>query len=333
MDKTKVGVIGLGGIAQLIHLPILSKLETVELVSVAEINKNRLKTIGEKYPSAKQYLDYREMISNEELDAIVIATPTDTHEIVSLDCLESKINILIEKPVTRNFKEAKEIALAAKKVKKVAMVGMNSRFRPDTMLLRSIINSGELGDLFYINCSWLKQKSSIQKWFVNKTLSGGGVIIDLGIVILDLALWMIGEDVESVSVQKFDHSKNEIEDSAIGLIRFQNGEIVNFEVSWEIYSNSDSFNITAHGTKGTSCLNPLKIFKKSESIHIDYTPYKAANVQNLFRKSYENELRHFIGAVREGAPVISSVDEALNRMKLLEALYKSAELKKEIKLS
>lgn len=332
MDKTKVGVIGLGGIAQLIHLPILSKLETVELVSVAEINKNRLKTIGEKYPSAKQYLDYREMISNEELDAIVIATPTDTHEIVSLDCLESKINILIEKPVTRNFKEAKEIALAAKKVKKVAMVGMNSRFRPDTMLLRSIINSGELGDLFYINCSWLKQKSSIQKWFVNKTLSGGGVIIDLGIVILDLALWMIGEDVESVSVQKFDHSKNEIEDSAIGLIRFQNGEVVNFEVSWEIYSNSDSFNITAHGTKGTSCLNPLKIFKKTESIHIDYTPYKAANVQNLFRKSYENELRHFIGAVREGAPVISSVDEALNRMKLLEALYKSAELKKEIKL-
>ncbi len=332
MDKTKVGVIGLGGIAQLIHLPILSKLETVELVSVAEINKNRLKTIGEKYPGAKQYLDYREMISNEELDAIVIATPTDTHEIVSLDCLESKINILIEKPVTRNFKEAKEIALAAKKVKKVAMVGMNSRFRPDTMLLRSIINSGELGDLFYINCSWLKQKSSIQKWFVNKTLSGGGVIIDLGIVILDLALWMIGEDVESVSVQKFDHSKNEIEDSAIGLIRFQNGEVVNFEVSWEIYSNSDSFNITAHGTKGTSCLNPLKIFKKTESIHIDYTPYKAANVQNLFRKSYENELRHFIGAVREGAPVISSVDEALNRMKLLEALYKSAELKKEIKL-
>jgi predicted dehydrogenase len=332
MDKTKVGVIGLGGIAQLIHLPILSKLETVELVSVAEINKNRLKTIGEKYPDAKQYLDYREMISNEELDAIVIATPTDTHEIVSLDCLESKINILIEKPVTRNFKEAKEIALAAKKVKKVAMVGMNSRFRPDTMLLRSIINSGELGDLFYINCSWLKQKSSIQKWFVNKTLSGGGVIIDLGIVILDLALWMIGENVESVSVQKFDHSKNEIEDSAIGLIRFQNGEVVNFEVSWEIYSNSDSFNITAHGTKGTSCLNPLKIFKKTESIHIDYTPYKAANVQNLFRKSYENELRHFIGAVREGAPVISSVDEALNRMKLLEALYKSAELKKEIKL-
>lgn len=333
MERTRVGVIGLGGIAQLVHLPILSKLETVKLVSVAEINKNRLKTVGEKYPGTKQYVDFREMISSDDLDAVIIATPTDTHEMIALECLDGKKNILIEKPVARNLKEAKEIALAAKKVKKVAMVGMNSRFRPDTMLLRSIVNSGELGDLFYINCSWLRQKSSIQKWFVNKNLSGGGVIIDLGIVILDLALWMMGDNnIESVSVQKFDHTKNQIEDSAVGLIRFQNGEVVNFEVSWELYASSDSFNLTVHGTKGTSCLNPFRIFKKTESIHIDYTPNKTANVQNLFRKSYENELRHFIGTVREGSSVISSVDEALTRMKLLEALYKSAEQKKEIKL-
>jgi predicted dehydrogenase len=331
MDKTKVGVIGLGGIAQLVHLPILSKLDTVQLVAVAEINKSRLKNVGEKYPSAKQFLDYKEMISKEELDAVIISTPTDTHEIIALDCLESKKNILIEKPISRNLKEAKEIVAAAKKVKKVAMVGMNSRFRPDTMLLRSIINSGDLGDLFYINCSWLRKKSSIQKWFTNKNLSGGGVIIDLGIVILDLALWMIGDNVETVSVQKYDHRKNEIEDSAIGMLRFQKGEVVNFEVSWELLSNSDSFNITVHGTKGSASLNPFRIYKKTESLNMDYSPNKTSNVQNLFRKSYENELRHFIGAIREGSPVISSAGEALSRMKLLDAIYKSAEHKKEVR--
>ncbi|HOI29564.1 MAG TPA: Gfo/Idh/MocA family oxidoreductase [Melioribacteraceae bacterium] len=333
MEKTKVGVIGLGGIAQLVHLPIISRLETVKLVSVAEINKNKLKTAGEKYSGVRPYADYKEMIVNEDLDAVIISTPTDTHEEIALACLESKKNVLIEKPVARNFREAKEIAQAAKKVKKVAMVGMNSRFRPDTMLLRSIINSGELGDLFYINCSWLRRKSSAQKWFVNKNLSGGGVIIDLGIVILDLALWMMGQDqIHSVSVQKFDHTKDKIEDSAIGMIRFQDGKVINFEVSWELYSSTDSFNLTVHGTKGTACINPLRIFKKTESSHIDYSPNKNSNIQNLFRKSYENELRHFIGAVREGAPVISSVDESLTRMKLLEALYKSAEHQKEIKL-
>lgn len=331
MDKTKVGVIGLGGIAQLVHLPILSKLDTVQLVSVAEINKGRLKNVGEKYPSAKQFLDYKEMLSNDELDAVIISTPTDTHEKIALDCLESKKNILIEKPISRNLKEAKEIVAAAKKVKKVAMVGMNSRFRPDTMLLRSIINSGDLGELFYINCSWLRKKSSLQKWFTNKNLSGGGVIIDLGIVILDLALWMLGDNVETVSVQKYDHTKNEIEDSAMGMLRFQKGEVVNFEVSWELLSNTDSFNITVHGTKGSASLNPFRIYKKTESLNMDYSPNKTSNVQNLFRKSYENELRHFIGAVREGSPVISSADEALSRMKLLDVIYKSAEHKKEIR--
>lgn len=331
MEKTKVGVIGLGGIAQLVHLPILSKLDTVQLVAVAEINKSRLKNVGEKYPSAKQFLDYKEMLSNDELDAVIISTPTDTHEKIALDCLESKKNILIEKPISRNLKEAKEIVTAAKKVKKVAMVGMNSRFRPDTMLLRSIINSGDLGDLFYINCSWLRKKSSIQKWFTNKNLSGGGVIIDLGIVILDLALWMLGDNVETVSVQKYDHTKNEIEDSAMGMLRFQKGEVVNFEVSWELLSNTDSFNITVHGTKGSASLNPFRIFKKTESLNMDYSPNKTSNVQNLFRKSYENELRHFIGAIREGSPVISSAEESLSRMKLLDVIYKSAEHKKEIR--
>lgn len=331
MDKTKVGVIGLGGIAQLVHLPILSKLDTVQLVAVAEINRSRMKNVGEKYPSAKQFLDYKEMLSNDELDAVIISTPTDTHEKIALDCLESKKNILIEKPISRNLKEAKEIVTAAKKVKKVAMVGMNSRFRPDTMLLRSIINSGDLGDLFYINCSWLRKKSSLQKWFTNKNLSGGGVIIDLGIVILDLALWMLGDNVETVSVQKYDHTKNETEDSAMGMLRFQKGEVVNFEVSWELLSNTDSFNITVHGTKGSASLNPFRIFKKTESLNMDYSPNKTSNVQNLFRKSYENELRHFIGAIREGSPVISSAEEALSRMKLLDVIYKSAEHKKEIR--
>lgn len=331
MDKTKVGVIGLGGIAQLVHLPILSKLDTIQLVSVAEINKSRLKNVGEKYPSARQYINYNEMLSKEELDAIIISTPTDTHEKIALDCLENKKNILIEKPVARNLKEAKEIASAAKKVKKVAMVGMNSRFRPDTMLLRSLINSGELGDLFYINCSWLRKKSSLQKWFTNKNLSGGGVIIDLGIVILDLAIWMLGENIDTVSVQKYDHTKNEIEDSAIGMIRFNGGEVVNFEVSWELFSNTDSFNLNIHGTKGSACLNPFRINKKTEALNMEYSPNKTSNVQNLFRKSYENELKHFIGAIREGSAVISSVDESLSRMKLLEVIYKSAENKKEIR--
>jgi len=332
MEKVKLGIIGLGSIAQLVHLPILSKLENAELAALCEINKNRLKTIGEKYPSAKKYQDYKEMTENENLDAVIIATPTSTHTEIALHCLKSNINVLIEKPIAINYEEAKEINNAAKKHKKIAMVGMNLRFRPDAMLMKSIINSGELGELFYIKCSWLRKKSSAQKWFVNKKQSGGGVVIDLGIVLLDLALWMFNNNkIESVSVQTFNHALKDIEESAIGLIRFENEQVIAFEVSWELYSETDSFSMVVHGTKGTAHLNPLRVYKRIESTHIDYTPSKT-NISNMFRKSYENELKHFIAAVRENISPISSSEESLIRMKMLEAIYKSAKAGKEIKI-
>ncbi len=332
MEKVRLGIIGLGSIAQLVHLPILSKLENVELAALCEINKNRLKTIGDKYPYAKKYQDYKEMTTNENLDAVIIATPTSTHTEISLHCLKSNINVLIEKPIAINHEEAKEINNAAKRHKKIAMVGMNLRFRPDAMLMKSIINSGELGELFYIKCSWLRKKSSTQKWFINKKQSGGGVVIDLGIVLLDLALWMFNNNkIKSVSVQTFNHTLKDIEESAIGFIRFENEQVIAFEVSWELHSETDSFSMVVHGTKGTAHLNPLRVYKRIESTHIDFTPSKT-NITNMFRKSYENELKHFIAAVRENVQPISSSEESLLRMKLLEAIYKSAKAGNEIKI-
>jgi predicted dehydrogenase len=142
MTKTRVGVIGLGGIAQLVHLPILSKLPSVSIEAVSEINSNRLKTISDKFGIEKSYKDYNDMLQDCELDAAIIATPTNTHHKVAIDCLNNGVNLLIEKPVATNLKEAKDIDSTAKKVNKMAMVGMNARFRPDSMLLKSLINSG-----------------------------------------------------------------------------------------------------------------------------------------------------------------------------------------------
>ncbi len=334
MEKTRVGVIGLGGIAQLIHLPLLSKLPNIELAGVAEINKNRLKIVSDKFQIKNCFTDYLEMMNKCEMDAVVIATPTNTHAEIALECINSKKHVLIEKPVARTLKETKEIYSAAIKNKAVAMVGMNLRFRPDAMLMKSLVNSGELGELFYIKCGWLRKQSSEQKWFLNKSQSGGGVIIDLGILILDLAVWMFG-DVQplSVSVQKYNHNTKEVEDSAVGIIKFENEKVVMFEVSWGLHSEDDSFKLTAYGTKGTAKLNPLRAYRRLATTTIDYTPAKTTNTNNLFRKSYDNELKHFIAAIRQDEHVvISSVKEAMDRMKLLEAIYKSAESQKEIKI-
>ena len=333
MDKTNVAVIGLGGIAQLVHLPILSKLNNVNITAVADINKNRLVTVAEKFGIPKQHTDYKELLDNENIDAVILATPTNTHKEIAIDCLNAKKDLLIEKPIARNADEAKEISNAAKKNKKKVMVGMNLRYRPDAMLMKSLISSGELGEIFYIRCGWLRKQSSEQKWFLNKNQSGGGVIIDLGILILDLSLWVMDTTkIKSVSVQKYNHNTKDVEDSAIGLVRLENDSIISFEVSWGLHSEWDKFHLAAFGTKGTAHLNPLRAYKRLESSHIDYTIPNTANSQNLFKKSYENELKHFISAVRDNNYITSSIDDSVTLMKLLEAVYKSAQLKKEINL-
>ncbi len=333
MEKTKVAVIGLGGIAQLVHLPILSKLVNVQISAVVDRNKNQLNSVGDIFKIEKRYTDHKEMLDNEELDAVIIATPTNTHLDIALDCLRSNKHILIEKPIARSVSEAKQINAASKKYKKQVMVGMNLRYRPDAMLMKSLVNSGELGDIFYIRCGWLRKQSSEQKWFINKSQSGGGVIIDLGILILDLALWILNDKkMKSVSVQKFNHNTKDVEDSAIGLVRFDDDRVISFEVSWGLHSEWDKFHLAAFGTEGTAHLNPLRAYKRMESSHIDYTVTNQANQTNLFKKSYENELKHFIGVVRENNPVISTGDDAVSLMILLEALYKSAKLRREVNL-
>ncbi|KAB2846659.1 MAG: Gfo/Idh/MocA family oxidoreductase [Melioribacteraceae bacterium] len=333
MEKTRIAVIGLGGIAQLVHLPILSELRNVEIVAVADIQKSKLESIKSKYGIKKGYTNYKELLENEEIDAVVITTPTNTHVQIAIDCLKAKKHLLVEKPIALSYKEAKLINDTAKKNNCMVMVGMNLRFRPDAMLIKSLINSGEFGDLFYVNCRWIRKQSSDEKWFMKKNESGGGVLIDLGIVLFDLAIWLLDfPPIKTISVKTFNQRTKSVEDSAVGFIRFKNSSVLSFEVSWSLHSDQDSFSLSAFGTEGTAHLNPLKAYRKVESTRIDYTPPQAGNPKHLFRKSFENEINHFIGAVRGINPLLSSSEDALIRMKLLEGIYKSAELNKEIEL-
>lgn len=330
-ENTKIAVIGLGGVAQLVHLPILSKINSVDIVGVSELSKTRLKTVAEKFNIKERFTDFQEMIEKVEFDAAIISTPTNTHKDIAVELLNNGKHVLIEKPIALNYEEAKEIDDAAKKNKRKAMVGMNFRFRPDTMLLKSLINSGELGDLFYIKCGWTRQQSSEQKWFNKKSLAGGGVLLDLGIVMLDTAMWLFDyPKIKNVSAQNFSHGNQSMEDSSVGFIRFNNSSILNYEVSWSFHDETDSFKLAALGTEGTGHLNPLKAYKKVASTRVDYTLGSGGQSKNLFKKSYENELKHFIGAINRSTPLISSSEEALSRMKLVENLYESAKNKSEI---
>jgi len=332
-DKIKIGLIGLGGISQLVHLPILLKMHNVTIAAVSELNKQKLKHVSDKFNLHNRFSNFHLMLEKEEIDAVVIATPTNTHKEIAIDCIKAGKNVFIEKPVARTFKEAKEISDMADKHKKLAMVGMNFRFRPDVMLLKSMLNAKEIGEIINIRTTWLRKKSSEQKWITRKDESGGGVILDLGIVVIDLALWLLDyPELKTATVSKFNNHFKSVEDTALGFVRTSNNSVINFFVSWSLQNIISNFCIEVFGSEGTIFISPFKALRRAGDDYIDFTPSLKYDDKSLFKKSYENEMKYFIGAIKNLNPLFSSIKEAVPRMKLIEAIYKSAESKSEVNL-
>lgn len=333
MEKTKIGIIGLGSIAQLVHLPNLSKMENVEITSVAEVRKSRLNTIADKFNIKERYSDYKELLQKSDVEAVIITTPTASHREIAIESLKAKKGVLVEKPLARSYDEAKQIVSYAKRNKRPLMVGMNLRFRPDAMMLRSILSTKEIGKPLYVKCGWIRRPSSSEKWFMKKEQSGGGVIVDLGILILDLALWLLDfPKIDSVSTRNFMQNTKNVEDTSISFLKFKDSTIINLETSWSLPIDKDYFYLDIYTEKGYASLSPLNIYKKVGDQTIELVPPQKENPLTLFKKSYQNELKNFFGTIKKLNPIVSSGEEALYRLKIMEAMYKSSQEDKEIKI-
>jgi predicted dehydrogenase len=331
MNKTKVVIAGLGGIAQIAHLPIISKFGDIEIAAVCDVDRGKSKFIAEKYKVKKYYTDYEKMLKDVESGCMIVATPTSTHRDVAIAGLEAGLNVLVEKPLARNSAEAQKIVDARRKGKNQLMVGMNNRFRPDFMMQRSFVSSNELGEIFYIRAGFVRKRSTVEKWGLDPQQSGGGVFIDLGIVVLDIALWLLKfPKVKSVSAVNYYHKFKTVEDTSLLLIKFENGATVNLESSWTLHRENDVFYCNVFGTEGSSSVNPLRIYKRMHGTLVNVTPVKLEKPANMFIRSYEYELQHFFNSLKPDSEVISNGEEALARQKVTDAIYRSAISGKEV---
>jgi predicted dehydrogenase len=334
MERVKTAVVGAGWVAQVIHLPLLKKMPEAHVVALCDRDKARLQLVGEKYGIVGQYTDLDEMLAKEAIDAVIVCTSTDAHRDVTLTVLRAGKDVLVEKPIARKYAEAEAMAVAAKENKRKLMVGMNHRFRPDTMILKSLIDGKELGKVHYTRTGWLRKRTFDTAWITQKEKSGGGVFIDQGIIMLDLALWMMSYDeVKLVKASNYYQRTKNVEDTSIVLLTLKHGATVSIEVSWSMCLEQDTSYCYVHGSDGSASLNPLKIYKQLHGNLVNLAPAKLEPTPALFKRSYENELRHFFGAVRNIHPVISTGEEALQRMKVVDAVYRSAKRGKEVTLS
>ena len=333
MEKTRILISGLGGISQIAHLPILSKMEDVQIAGLCDIEKGKVKSVAAKYGVKDYFQDFDEMIDKVGADCCIICSPNNVHKEQAVKALNKKLQVLVEKPLARKYSEAQEIVEAAEKNNMKLMIGMNNRFRPDIMMQESFISANELGDIFYIKTGFLMKRSTVSNWSIDREIAGGGVFMDLGIVLLDTVLWLLKfPEVKSVSAVNCYNMNTDVEDSTIVLIRFENGVTLNLEASWSLLREDDLFYVNVYGKAGSAQINPLKIYKRMHGNIVNVTPLKMEKPENIFKRSYEYELIHFIKVIQEGKEIVSGGREALQCLKIVDAVYKSAKLGKEIQL-
>ena len=240
----KFGMIGVGKICQGCHLPAYEKLQQsgdVKVVALCDINEDRLKEVGKRFPDAKLYTSYREMIEKEALDAVDICTPNNIHSEAAVFALEHGVHVMCEKPDAVSVAEAEKMKAAAEASGKTLMVMRNNRYRPSTKFLKQYIAEGKMGEIYAGRCGWIRRRGipGWGGWFTDKAQAGGGPLIDLGVHIIDLSMYLMGNakpvTVSGCTYLKFPHtsySKMDVEDLAMGFIRFDNGACLQIEFSW-----------------------------------------------------------------------------------------------------
>lgn len=225
---------------------------------------------------------------------------------------------------------------AAARNDRVLMAAFNNRFRNDSQILKTFMDQGELGKISYVKCGWLIKHTAWdgKSWKAQKRFAGGGVLIDLGVQMLDLALWILGmPEVATVSASTTTRpGVDEVESNAAAFIRLKSGCTLTLEVGWSLLMEKDFAYLNLFGDHGAALLNPLRLHREMHGNLVNVTP-TTESVRNMYKQSYENEISHFVDCVRSGKKPSSPGDEAVAVLRVLEAIYKSAETGREVKLA
>ena len=195
MEKLRVGVIGCGGIANGKHLPALKKqADKADIVAFCDIIVERAEKAAKEYgiPDAKVYENYKELLEDPQIDVVHVCTPNRSHCEITVDALEAGKHVMCEKPMAKTAADARKMLEAARRTGKKLTIGYQNRCRPDSLLMKKIVDQGALGDIYYAKAHAIRRRA-VPTWgvFLNEYEQGGGPLIDIGTHALDLTLWML----------------------------------------------------------------------------------------------------------------------------------------------
>lgn len=332
-DPVRIGVVGAGAIAQLTHLPVLAKMRGVKLVGLCDNDRPKARALADRFDIPDVYTDIGDLLESDGLQAIVVATPNHLHEPHVLSAIASGIDVLVERPLSLTTKGVERIVNAAARAGRKVLVANNHRFRSDVQALAGFLRGGELGKLTGIRAGAYHHKRADQGWRQRRVESGGGAFFDYGLPLLDLALWLSDfPDPERV-VAHMDRGsgKNAVEDAMVVQLKCASGVVFNFDVVGAYVGEEERWWFETLSNRGSTRLAPLRVVKELHGRPTDVSPRGAAARESAFIQSYRAELAHFV-AVIAGEAEYEAPDDQIMVHRIMEAMYKSADEGREIRL-
>lgn len=335
-----LGIAGLGKMGKL-HYKTSIKNKKINLVAVADVKKNNLKIVEKS--TVKKYSDYKDMIDSEKLDAIIISLPNFLKKESICYSSENDLAIFIDKPLSRNLSEAKDIIKNIEKSNTQLTVGVNYRFFKCIKKVRDVIEQGNVGEVVLATSELIMDgpfshpliPAPVAEWWFDKDLSGGGVVLDLGYHLIDLLTWIFGDlDVE---YSKLMHRYNlPIEDAATIILGTQCGARCTVNVGWfsKMLFPNFNFRMNFHGTVGytsTDKFTPKNMYTNAilEGMKNFLRRISARNIEYLsytyYYTSFYEILDNFFESILLDQENPINLGQQLSVMKTLDTVYNLAE--------
>jgi len=327
-ETLRIGLIGAGAVAQVAHLPTLTRMKGVQVVAICDTDGAKAQAVAQRFRIPDHFDDIEELLKHEALDAILVSTPNHLHESHILAGLSAGLHVFVEKPLAMSAASAIKVQKAAEKRGKLVMVGMNHRYRPDVQIVKSFVQSGELGEIDGIRAGWHMARPSRAPlgWRQRREESGGGAMFDLGLTMLDLCFWLAGNPVPvrvSANLAGAGRSERAVEPSGSAFVVCEGGLSIFVDVTWRHIGEGEYFGAGVRGSKGSASLNPLRVWREMHGMAHDVSPSGSTHRESLFSASFRAQWAHFLAAIR-GEATVPSLQEHVTVLRIINAIYRSA---------
>jgi predicted dehydrogenase len=353
--KVRIGIIGSGGIAQA-HARSYLQMPEVEIAAVADVVPGRAEEFIQKLgiTGAKAFDSHLDLLELD-LDGVSVCTPNVAHHRTSIDALNAGKHVLVEKPLSVTLEQGVEMVQAGKKADRMLSVGFQPRYDPNMEAVKKIVQSGQLGNVYYIETGGGRRRGMPGGTFINKELAGAGAMADIGCYSLDLALNALGYPKPlSVSAYTSNHfgtnpayhaeaDKFEVEDFGVAMVRLEGGKVLNFKISWAMHMDSLGSTLflgTDAGLKLTPAgsgpwsgvwdggIGSITLFHDVLGHHTE----SPIPVQGHNRDIFYEKVRAFVVAILEDKPAPIPGEEILINQAIIDGILRSSELGREVEI-